>query len=160
MRQWQEYAGGPLADGAGSTVHSRIKEVPNRSAFIGERLFCFGIRDGQAKMRTRTRLKSLPSHVNVFRHFRRRIFILGIILKKNWILTNRYIATLLDTPGHKDFVGNMLRGIAQADVGVLVVPADSSFESTVAKGNVQLVLSVVNRWTFSHLGIRGSRKVL
>jgi elongation factor 1-alpha len=44
------------------------------------------------------------------------------------ILTQKFEATIIDAPGHKDFVKNMITGTSQADAGFLVVAAKSGVQ--------------------------------
>lgn len=49
--------------------------------------------------------------------------------------TDSYHYTIIDAPGHRDFIKNMITGASQADVGLLMVPADGNFVTSIAKGD-------------------------
>merc|ERR1712078_162241 len=49
--------------------------------------------------------------------------------------TDQYHYSIIDAPGHRVFIKNMISGAAQADVALLMVPADGNFTTAIQKGN-------------------------
>eukprot|EP00567_Pseudictyota_dubia_P013551 CAMPEP_0197449894 /NCGR_PEP_ID=MMETSP1175-20131217/23264_1 /TAXON_ID=1003142 /ORGANISM="Triceratium dubium, Strain CCMP147" /LENGTH=454 /DNA_ID=CAMNT_0042982163 /DNA_START=90 /DNA_END=1454 /DNA_ORIENTATION=- len=62
----------------------------------------------------------------------------GVTVKSNTkeFFTENYHYTIVDAPGHKDYIKNMITGSAAADAGLLLVPAErGGFEAAIAKAD-------------------------
>jgi elongation factor 1-alpha len=49
--------------------------------------------------------------------------------------TESYHYTIIDAPGHRDFIKNMITGASQADCAMIMVPADGNFTTAIQRGN-------------------------
>jgi elongation factor 1-alpha len=45
--------------------------------------------------------------------------------------------TIIDAPGHRDYIKNMITGTSQADVALILIPADGNFTKSIAKGDAK-----------------------
>jgi elongation factor 1-alpha len=45
--------------------------------------------------------------------------------------------TVIDAPGHRSFIKNMITGASQADVALIMIPADGNFTTSIARGNAK-----------------------
>lgn len=65
----------------------------------------------------------------------------GVTIQSNTkdFFTDKYHYTIVDAPGHKDYIKNMITGSSSADVGLLLVPAEKGgFESAIAKADPKM----------------------
>jgi len=65
----------------------------------------------------------------------------GVTIQSNTkeFYTEKYHYSIVDAPGHKDYIKNMITGSATADVGLLLVPAEKGgFEAAIAKADPKL----------------------
>eukprot|EP00397_Hematodinium_sp_SG-2012_P033073 GEMP01035288.1.p1 GENE.GEMP01035288.1~~GEMP01035288.1.p1 ORF type:complete len:489 (+),score=104.99 GEMP01035288.1:60-1469(+) len=49
--------------------------------------------------------------------------------------TDTFHYTVIDAPGHRDFIKNMITGASQADVALIMIPADGNFTTAIQRGN-------------------------
>ena len=49
--------------------------------------------------------------------------------------TEKLHYTIIDAPGHRDFIKNMIKSASQADIALVTVPADGNFTTDIARGN-------------------------
>ena len=56
-------------------------------------------------------------------------------LQDSPLIPNHYSRLMCPAAGHRDFIKNMISGAAQADVCLLMVPADGNFTTAIQKGD-------------------------
>merc|ERR1712147_351603 len=62
--------------------------------------------------------------------------------------TEKWHYTIIDAPGHRDFIKNMITGASQADCSLIMIPADGNFTTAIAKGNHKA--GEIQGWTRQH----------
>ena len=114
-RQWKEHYHWSLDLRLGGLPESELEKLKQEAECLGKGSFAFAFyMDRQKEERERG---------------------VSIACTTKEFYTENWHYTIIDSPGHREFVKTMIAGASQADFAMIMVPADGNLTTAITKGN-------------------------